>query len=78
MVDLDQTTIVPIDDRLSSPHPDQRGATRLDQRTVLTASRHGTVYRIDVEIGQSTCVARLDMLALGCDMAAVNTTACTS
>lgn len=70
VVDLDQTTTVSIDDRLRSPHPDQRGATRLDQRTVLTASRHGTVYRIDVESGQSTCVARLDMLALGCDMAA--------
>jgi hypothetical protein len=70
VVDLDETATVAIDDRLRSPHPDQRGATRLDQRTVLTASRHGTVYRIDVESGQSTCVARLDMLALDCDMAA--------
>jgi hypothetical protein len=26
------------------------------------------VYRIDVETGQSTCVARLDMLALDCDL----------
>jgi hypothetical protein len=69
VVDLDSTTTVPIDDRLISPHPDQRGAVRLDERTVLTASRHGTVYRIDVENGQNTCVAKLDMLALGCDMA---------
>jgi Restriction endonuclease len=70
VVDLDRTTAVPIDDRLRSPHPDQRGATRVDQRTVLTASRHGTVYRIDVETGHAVCVARLDMLALGCDMTA--------
>jgi hypothetical protein len=28
------------------------------------------MYRIDVESGLSTCVAKLDMLALGCDMAA--------
>jgi Holliday junction resolvase-like predicted endonuclease len=70
VVDLDVTTTVAIDDRLRSPHPDQRGATRLDDHTVLTASRHGTVYRIDVETGQNTCAARLDMLALGCDMAA--------
>lgn len=70
VVDLDQNTTVPIDDRLRSPHPDQRGSTRLDQRTVLTASRHGTVYRIDVETGQNTLVAGLDMLALGCDLAA--------
>jgi hypothetical protein len=69
-VDLDRTHTVAIDDRLRSPHPDQRGSTRVDERTVLTASRHGTVYRIDVENGLSTCVARLDMLALGCDMAA--------
>jgi hypothetical protein len=35
----------------------------------MTATRHGTVYRIDVETGKSDLVARLDMLALGCDMA---------
>lgn len=29
VVDLDRTTAVPIDDRLRSPHPDQRGATRV-------------------------------------------------
>jgi hypothetical protein len=70
VVDLDVTATVAVDDRLVLPHPDQRGATRIDDHTVLTASRHGTVYRIDVESGQNTCVARLDMLALGCDMAA--------
>jgi hypothetical protein len=70
VVDLDVSTTVAIDDRLRSPHPDQRGATRIDDHTVLTASRHGTVYRIDVETGQSICVAKLDMLALGCDMTA--------
>ena len=70
VVDLDVTTNVAIDDRLTSPHPDQRGATRIDEHTVLTASRHGTVYQIDVGTGQNTRVAKLDMLALGCDMAA--------
>jgi hypothetical protein len=70
VVDLDRNETVAIDDRLRSPHPDQRGSTRVDERTVLTASRHGTVYRINVESGLSTRVARLDMLALGCDMAA--------
>jgi hypothetical protein len=35
----------------------------------MTASRHGTVYRIDVKTGNSDLVARLDMLARGCDMA---------
>jgi len=35
----------------------------------MTATRHGTVYRIDVETGKSTLMARLDMLALGCDLA---------
>jgi Holliday junction resolvase-like predicted endonuclease len=69
VVDLDKTTSVPIDDRLRSPHPDQRGAIRIDERTVMTATRHGTVYRIDVGTGTSDLVARLDMLALGCDMA---------
>lgn len=69
VVDLDKTTSVPIDDRLRSPHPGQRGAIRVDERTVMTATRHGTVYRIDVETGKSDLVARLDMLALGCDMA---------
>lgn len=70
VVDLDKTTTVAIDERLRSPHPDQRRSTRLDSRTVLTASRHGTIYRIDVESGLNTCVAKLDMLALGCDLAA--------
>lgn len=70
MVDLDRTTTVPIDDRLRSPHPDQRGATRVDQRMVLTASRHGTIYHIDVETADAVCVARPDMLAFGCDMTA--------
>jgi hypothetical protein len=70
VVDLDVTTTVAIDDRLRSRHPDQRGATRINDHVVLTASRRGTVYRIDVETGQSTCVANLDMLALGCDLAA--------
>ena len=70
VVDLDVTTNVATDDRLRSPHPDQRGAIRIDDHTVLTASRHGTVYRIDVESGQNTLVAKLDMLALGCDLAA--------
>jgi Holliday junction resolvase-like predicted endonuclease len=70
VVDLEETTTVAIDDQLMSPHPDQRGAIRLDQRTVLTASRHGKVYRIDVENGQSTCLAELDMLAVGCELAA--------
>lgn len=70
MIDLDAGTTVAVDDRLISPYPDQRGATRIDDRTVLTASRHGTVYCIDVENGRNTCVAKLDMLALGCDMAA--------
>jgi Holliday junction resolvase-like predicted endonuclease len=69
VVDLDKTTSVPIDDRLRSPHPDQRGAIRIDERTVMTATRHGTVYRTDVETGKSDLVTRLDMLALGCDMA---------
>ena len=69
VVDLDKTATVPIDDRLSSPHPDQRGAIRIDEHTVMTATRHGTVYRIDVETGKSDLIARLDMLALGCDMA---------
>ena len=52
LVDLDNTTTVPI-----------------DEHTVMTATRHGTVYRIDVETGKSTLMARLDMLALGCDLA---------
>jgi hypothetical protein len=68
VVDLDKTTTVPIDGRLRSPHPDQRGAIRIDEHTVMTATRHGTVYRIDVETGKADLVARLDMLALGCDM----------
>jgi hypothetical protein len=58
-VDLDTTTLVPIDDRPRSPHPDQRGAIRVDERTVMTATRHGTVYHIDVETGKSDLVARL-------------------
>lgn len=70
VVDLDRNETVAIDYRLRSPHPDQRGSTRVDERAVLTASRHGTVYRIEVESGLSSCVARLEMLALGCDMAA--------
>jgi Restriction endonuclease len=70
VIDLGRDETVAIDDRLRSPHPDQRGSMRVDERTVLTASRHGTVYRIDVGSGLSTCVAGLDMLALGCDMAA--------
>lgn len=70
VVDLDQSNTVEIDDRLRSPHPDQRGSMRVDDWTVLTASRHGTVYRIDVQTGQSTRMAQLDMLALGCDLAA--------
>ena len=69
LVDLDNTTTVPIDERLRSPHPDQRGAVRIDEHTVMTATRHGAVYRIDVETGKSTLMARLDMLALGCDLA---------
>jgi Restriction endonuclease len=69
VVDLDQTTTVEIDDRLRSPHPDQRGSMRLDDRTVLTSSRHGTVYSIDTKSGHNTRVAKLDMLALGCDLA---------
>jgi hypothetical protein len=69
VVDLDKTTKVEINDRLTSPHPDQRGSMRLDDRTVLTASRHGTVYRINVESGQNVRIAQLDMLALGCDLA---------
>jgi Holliday junction resolvase-like predicted endonuclease len=69
VVDLDDTTVVPIDETLRSPHPDQRGAIRIDEHTVMTATRHGTVYRIDVETGNSTLMARLDMLALGCDLA---------
>ena len=69
LVDLDNTTTVPIDERLRSPHPDQRGAVRIDEHTVMTATRHGTVYRIDVETGKSTLMARLDILALGCDLA---------
>lgn len=69
VVDLDESADVRIDPRLRSPHRGQRGAARLDERIVVTASRYGTVYRIDVETGQSTCVARLDMLALGCDLA---------
>lgn len=69
LVDLDDTTSVPIDERLRSPHPGQRGAVRIDEHTVMTATRHGTVYRINVETGESTLMARLDMLALGCDMA---------
>ena len=54
VVDLDKTAAVPIDDRLRSPHPDQRGAIRIDEHTVMTATRHGTVYRIDVETGKPT------------------------
>jgi len=69
LVDLDNTTTVPIDERLRSLHPGQRGAVRIDEHTVMTATRHGTVYRIDVETGKSTLMARLDMLALGCDLA---------
>ena len=69
LVDLDNTTTVPIDERLRSPHPGQRGAVRIDEHTVMTATRHGTVYRIDVETGKSTLMARLGMLALGCDLA---------
>jgi Restriction endonuclease len=69
VADLDNSAAVPIDDRLISPHPDQRGAMRIDDHTVMTATRHGTVYRIDVETGNSMLMARLDMLALGCDMA---------
>ena len=72
VVDLDNTTTVPIDERLRSPHPDQRGAIRVDEHTVMTATRHGTVYRIDVETGNSALMARLDMLALGCDLASDN------
>jgi hypothetical protein len=34
----------------------------------MTATRHGTVYRIDVETGGTSLIARLNMLALGCDM----------
>lgn len=70
VADLDKAAAVPIDDRLRSPHPDQRGSARVDHRTVVTASRHGTVYQIDVETGAAECLARLDMLALGCDMTA--------
>ena len=68
VVDLDKTSTVPIDDRLRSPHPDQRGAIRIDEHTVMTATRHGTVYRIDVETGETDLIARLAMLPLGCDM----------
>jgi hypothetical protein len=51
VVDLDRTTSVLIDDRLISPDPDQRGATRLEERTVLTAFRHSAVFRVNVESG---------------------------
>jgi hypothetical protein len=68
VVDIDKTPTVPIDDRLRSPHPDQRGAIRIDEHTVMTTTRHGTVYRIDVETGETELIARLNMLALGCDM----------
>lgn len=70
MVDLDKTTTVAIDDTLISPHSSQRGVLRLDDHTVLTASRDGTLYRIDVESGRNTLVAKLNMLGLGCDLAA--------
>jgi hypothetical protein len=70
VVDLDKTTTVPIDGRLRSPHPCQQGAIRIDEHTVMTTTPHGTVYRIDVETGRSDLIARLDMQALGCDMAA--------
>jgi Holliday junction resolvase-like predicted endonuclease len=75
VVDLDVTSAVEVDDRLRSPHPDQRGAVRLDDRTVLTSSRHGTLYRIDVASGHSACMAKFDILALGCDLAARGGTA---
>ena len=39
LVDLDNTTTVPIGERLRSPHPDQRGAVRIDEHTVMTATR---------------------------------------
>jgi hypothetical protein len=61
VVDLDVTPVVEIDDRLRSPHPNQRGAIRLDDRSVLTASRHGGLYRIDVETSDNTLIARFDV-----------------
>ncbi len=76
IVDLDKTATVPIDDRLRSPHPDQRGAIRIDEHTVMTATRHGTVYRIARGNRNRTLIARLEhVLALGCDMTSDDTAA---
>lgn len=72
VVDLDKSPKVPIDERLVAPHPDQKGAIRIDERTVMTASRHGTVYRIDVETGANDSIAGLNMLGLGCYMTSGN------
>lgn len=70
VVDLDVTPVVEIEDRLRSPHPNQRGAIRIDDRTVLTTSRHGTIYRIDVNTGQSTLIARFDVPPYSSDLVA--------
>jgi hypothetical protein len=72
VVDLDVTTAVPLGGCLSSPHPAERGAIRTDEHTVMTATRQGTVHRIDVETGESTFMARLDRSPLSGDMAADN------
>jgi hypothetical protein len=58
IVDLDRTISAPIDDRLVSPHPGQIGAIRINEQTVLTASRHGTLYGIQTETGEAALLAR--------------------
>jgi len=72
VVDLDITAHVEIEDQLRSPHPSQRGAMRLDNRTVMTTSRHGGVYRIDVETGENTLMARFEVPPYSAELAAAD------
>ncbi|HEX5115954.1 MAG TPA: restriction endonuclease [Pseudonocardiaceae bacterium] len=68
IVDLDRAISVPIDDRFVSPHPGQVGAVRINEQTVVTASRHGTLYGIQVETGETVLLARFGRTLRSCDL----------
>jgi hypothetical protein len=69
VVDLDQAATVSTDGNATIPDPHLRGTIRIDDRAVLLAARHGSIYRADGSTGQVVPVVRLDALALGCKIA---------
>ena len=60
VVDLDVSLHVEIEDWPRSA-PSERGALRLDDRTILTTLHHGGVYRIDMKTGEHALVTRFEV-----------------